>query len=310
MRIRKIAGAAALLGTAAFALFYVLTMPRPISAAAIPAHTADLKNGQVLYNAGGCISCHKPPENSGLDASLPSGGSPLVTPAGTFYPPNITPDKATGIGSWSDADFVNAMQRGISPEGEHHIPAFPYTSYAHMTTADILDIKAYLFSLPAVQHENKPPEMPLGPLGEWVGRRLMGLWQLAGLNPRVFTPDAQQSAEWNRGAYLVAGPGHCAECHTPRTAIMTSDMSRWLEGGPHPEGKGKVPSLVDLMGRNRYKDVNDLKLALQNGEALGYEKLSSGGMGAVQSNLAKLPDSDVQAIATYLMSLKAPKPPV
>jgi mono/diheme cytochrome c family protein len=304
MRHRKLAGSAAL-AAVALAVFFVLTQPHPIPASAIPAHTPDLKNGEVLYHAGGCISCHKPAAGqAGVDMALPSGGAPLKTPAGVFYPPNITPDPETGIGKWTDADFINAMQRGIAPDGHHYIPAFPYTSYAHMTVPDILDIKAYLFSLPPVKSVNKPPEMPLGSVGEWAGRRLMGLWQLAGLDSTPYTPDPSQSAEWNRGAYLVKGPGHCGECHTPRTLLMTSDTAHWLEGGPHPEGDGKVPNLVGLIERKRYKDANDLKSALQFGETFGYDKLSAGGMGAVQTNLSKLPDSDVAAIATYLASLK------
>jgi len=304
MRLRPIAGVAAL-GAVALAVLFVLTQPRPIAASAIPAHTPDLKNGEVLYHAGGCISCHKPAAmQAGADMALPSGGAPLKTPAGIFYPPNITPDRETGIGAWTDADFVNAMQRGIAPDGSHFIPAFPYASYAHMTLPDILDLKAYLFSLPAVHNPDKPPEMPLGRFGEWAARRLMGLWQLAGLDPTPFAPDPSQSAEWNRGAYLVKGPGHCGECHTPRTLLMTSDASRRLQGGPHPEGDGRVPSLIGLIERKRYKDANDLKTALQFGETFGYDKLSAGGMGAVQTNLAKLPDADVGAIATYLASLK------
>jgi mono/diheme cytochrome c family protein len=302
--MRRLAGAAALVAVA-LVVFFVLTQPRPIAASAIPAHMPDLKNGEVMYHAGGCISCHKPAaDQPGANAALPSGGAPLKTPAGIFYPPNITPDPETGIGAWTDADFVNAMQRGIAPDGRHFIPAFPYTSYAHMTLPDILDLKAYLFSLPAVHNPDKPPEMPFGRLGEWVSRRVMGLWQLAGLDPTPFVPNPSQSAEWNRGAYLVKGPGHCSECHTPRTLLMTSDASRWLQGGPHPEGDGKVPSLVGLIERKRYKDANDIKTALQFGETFGYDKLSAGGMGSVQSNISKLPDADVAAIGIYLASLK------
>src|SRR5690606_20136943 len=119
-----------------------------------------------------------------------------------------------------------------------------------------------------------------------------------------FESDPSQSETWNLGAYLVAGPGHCSECHTPRNFLMIPKAGQWLAGGPHPEGEGKVPSLRDLVGRERYKDAADLDSALRFGEMFGYDKLSSGGMGSVQTNLSKLPEADTKAIAEYLVSLK------
>ncbi len=280
--------------------FWLVTIPRPLTAADLPAHTPDPVNGQILYNAGGCHSCHLPgPGLAGVDASIPAGGAPLQTPIGVLYPPNLTPD-ATGLGSWSDLDFVNAMQKGIGKSGEHLIPAFPYTSYAHMRTEDVLDIRAYLASLQPVVHAVKPHGVFALPLV----RRGLGAWKLIGFDESKTAQDTAQSETWNRGNYLVNGPGHCNECHTPRTLFMTSDVSRFLAGGPHPEGKGKVPSLRDLVGRGRYKNAADLTLAFQNGELLGYDKMSSGGMGKVQRNLAMLPEADVKAIAAYIISLK------
>ena len=169
-----------------------------------------------------------------------------------------------------------------------------------MTVEDVLDIKAYLASLPPVTNVAKPHEVFALPMV----RRGLGLWQWIGLDDAKFAADANQTPSWNRGAYLVSGPGHCAECHTPRTIFMSSDISKMFQGGPHPEGKGKVPSLRDLAGRGRYKDTKDLVLAFQNGEELGYDKMSSGGMGEVRKNIAKLPEADMAAIAEYVMSLK------
>jgi mono/diheme cytochrome c family protein len=263
-------------------------------------HTPDLANGEKLYHAAGCHSCHLPTAASGIDAALPAGGTPLKTPIGTMYPPNITPDPETGIGNWSNLDFVNAMQQGIGRNGKHLIPAFPYTSYAHMKVEDVLDIKAYLASLAPVKNATPAHEVFAQP----IVRRGLGAWKWIGFDDSKFKEDSAQSASWNRGAYLVNGPGHCNECHTPRTLFMTSDMSRFLAGGPHPEGDGKVPSIRDLVGRGKYKDAADLVLAFQNGEILGYEDMSSGGMGKVQANLAKLPEEDLKAIAEYLFSLK------
>ena len=281
--------------------FWLLSAPRPLTAAALPQRTADAANGQRLFNAGGCLSCHKPgPDLKDADASLPSGRAPLKTPIGVLYPPNLTPDPATGIGNWSDLDFVNAMQRGLAPGGTHLIPAFPYTSYAAMRIEDVLDIRAYLATLKPVVSPTRDADIPVA----FILRRGIGLWKRLGLNTAQWQPDPAQSAMWNRGSYLVNGPGHCAECHTPRNLFMVRDRAREFAGGPHPEGVGKVPSLRDLAGRGRYKDAKDLTSALQFGETLGYDKLSSGGMGAVQVNMSKLPEEDVAAIATFLMSLK------
>jgi mono/diheme cytochrome c family protein len=266
--------------------------------AALPAHQPNAENGKLIYTVGGCHSCHKGAE--GTDAELPSGGNPLKTPLGTFYPPNITPDKETGIGGWTDIQFVNAMQRGIAPDGTHLIPALPYTSYAKMTAEDILDLKAYLMSLASVRVQNRPNDVVAQPLV----RRGIGLWKWVGLDTTPWQPDASKSAQWNRGSYLVQGPGHCGECHTPRNLAMAMDKSAYLMGGPHPDGQGRVPNLHGLIERGRYKDKADLVLAFQNGELLGYDKMASGGMGAVQTNLSKLPQADVEAIAEYVTSLK------
>ncbi len=282
-------------------VFWFASAPHPIAASDIPEHTANLDNGKLLFHAGGCISCHAPsPDLKDVAADVPAGGKPIKTPLGPLFPPNLTPDKDTGIGNWSDADFVNAMQRGLSPGNAHLIPAFPYTSYTHMKIEDVLDIKAYLASLPAVKNEVPAEPMPALALM----RRGIGLWKWVGFNDAKWTPDPAQSENWNRGSYLVNGPGHCQECHTPRNLFMALDSSRAFMGGPHPEGTGKVPSLRGLIERGKYKDADDLVSAFQNGEALGYEHMSSGGMGDVQSNLAQLPDADLKAIADYLISLK------
>ncbi|MBG1232787.1 cytochrome c [Aestuariivirga litoralis] len=279
--------------------FWWITSPQPFAADDIPEHVANLENGKLIFHAGGCMSCHAPGADlKDVAADVPAGGKPLVTPIGTLYPPNLTPDPETGLGKWSDADFVNAVQRGLSPSNAHLIPAFPYTSYAHMKVEDVLDLKAYLASLPPVV--NKVPEEPFPA----ILRRGIGAWKWVSFDSTLWKPDPAQSESWNRGSYLVNGPGHCQECHTPRNLFMGLNSSKAFAGGPHPEGKGKVPSLRSLVEREKYKDAADLVLAFQNGETLGYEHMSSGGMGDVQSNLSKLPDADLTAIADYLLSLK------
>jgi mono/diheme cytochrome c family protein len=164
----------------------------------------------------------------------------------------------------------------------------------------VLDIRAYLMSLKPVVAETRPADIPF----PFILRRGIGLWKWIGFSYAKWQPDAKRTASWNRGSYLVNGPGHCGECHTPRNIFMVRDDARAFAGSPHPEGKGRVPSLRGLIERQRYKDAKDLVSAMQFGETMGYDKLSSGGMGAVQTNLSKLPEADVQAIAENLVSLK------
>ena len=270
-------------------------LSRPLPESIIPAgYRPDVENGRVMYFAGGCISCHR---GRGAHVELPAGGRKLKIPGGEVTVPNITPDAQTGIGKWRPIDFVNALRAGLGPEGTHYIPAFPYTSYAWMRTRDILDLFAYLKTLKPVRNEVALDDRP------W-DRFALAFWKWMALPPRPFRDVPGKSALWNRGAYLVLGPGHCGECHTPRNPIFLPDRRQWLAGAPHLSEKGHVPSLRGLKRRGRYKDVNDLMQALKHGEAMGYEDLSAGGMGEVQANLSKLPDEDLKAIATYLMSLE------
>ncbi|MFN4142154.1 hypothetical protein [Aestuariivirga sp.] len=283
------------------AAFWALSEPRPLTAAELPAHTPDAANGKLLYSAAGCRSCHQPgPDLKDVDRSIPAGGAPFKTPVGTFYPRNLTPDPETGIGAWSDLAFVNAVQRGISPGGAHLVPALPYTSYAHMRTEDVLDIRAHLATLPPVSSPEREADLPAA----FLTRRGIGLWKWIGLDTTPWQPEPSQTDSWNRGSYLVNGPGHCAECHTPRNLFMALDTSRAFAGGPHPEGEGRVPSLRGLIERGRYKDAKDIASALQYGEIMGYDKISSGGMGQVQRNISELPEADILAIGEYLASLK------
>jgi mono/diheme cytochrome c family protein len=286
--------------------FVWATAPDPLASGALPQHAPNVENGRTLYHAASCLYCHRAPDGAGdASAGLPVGGAPFVTPVGTFYPGNLTPDPETGLGRWSEADFVAAMTRGMAPDGRHYFPAFPYASYAGMTVTDVLDLRAYLMSLPPVRQPARAAELPLEPLA----RRSVGLWKRIALPQHATASDPARSAAWNRGAYLVNAPGHCGECHTPRDVFMRLDGTRHLTGGPHPAEKGKVPSLVDLAARGRYKDAADLAAALQYGEEMGFDKLSSGGMGAIQSNLAKLPEAELAAIAEYLMSLREQEEP-
>lgn len=298
-RVKAVAAILTLSAALAVVALTALTAAGP-SGRALPAYEPDRARGKVMYHVGGCISCHKASSTAGLTGP-PRGGAPFETPVGTFWPGNLTPDAETGLGGWSAEQFVDAMTRGVSPDGRHYFPAFPYTSYRWMRDEDLLDLWAYLNALEPVRSPGRAPDLPM--LG--LARRAVGLWKRMAFGGSGVGSEPERGVAWNRGAYLVNGPGHCGECHTPRNALMIPDTKRAMEGGPHPRGdEGNVPSLLDLVGRGRYSDVSDLTLALQFGETLGYDKLSSGGMAEVQMNLAMLPEDDLRAISEYLLSLE------
>jgi mono/diheme cytochrome c family protein len=267
----------------------------------------NVKNGEYMFYAGGCESCHAAPATDKCD-NLRSkdplklvGGRCLKTDFGTFYVPNITPDKETGIGKWSTEDFINAMSKGVAPDGTNLYPAFPYASYTHMKRSDLVDLKAFLDTLPVV-----PSQVPNHELSfPYSIRAGLTVWKALYLDDKPFQPDPGKSDQVNRGAYLVTGPGHCGECHTPRTSLGGMDKSRWLAGAPNPSGKGTIPNLTpDPTGLGKWSE-KDIAFALEtgftpSGDSMGHE------MGPVQENLAKLTKEDREAIAAYLKSI----PPV
>lgn len=287
-----------LMALAGVILYVASPAPARFTALDLPEdYAADATRGQVVYNVSGCHSCHAATE---AGEKRPIGGKPFATPIGAFYPPNLTPDPETGLGKWSALDLANALAKGTGRDGAHLVPALPYHAYRNMALTDILDLDAYLKSLEPVKNSVPPAGVP----GLALARPLIGWWKLLALDSPTFKPDESQSPAWNRGAYLVQGAGHCGECHTPRNLLMIPEEARALAGGPHPEGKGRVPSLRGLVSGGKYSSVGDLADALEYGEGFGYDGLSSGGMGAVQTNLSKLPRADIDAIATYLASLK------
>ena len=150
-----------------------------------------------------------------------------------FVTPNITPDRQYGIGGWSELEFVNAMKRGVGRHGEHLYPAFPYSAYSLMHTADVRDLFAYLKTLPAVARPTAPHELGF----PYSLRPAVGFWKLLYFHPHDFAPDAKQSAAWNRGAYLAEGPAHCAECHTPRGALGGPKLDKLYAGAPNLESR-------------------------------------------------------------------------
>ncbi|WP_237154514.1 c-type cytochrome [Oryzibacter oryziterrae] len=299
MAIGKILGGLVVLGAAGFGAFWVLTAPKVLTEADLPAHQADVANGARIFHAGGCVSCHAAPGAKGDERLKLAGGLEFKTPFGTFRVPNISPDKDTGIGSWSTVDFVNAVTRGVDDEGEHLYPAFPYTSYARMKVEDVIDLKAYMDTLPAVNNAVADHDLKF----PFNIRRGLGLWKLAFMKTTpVVTLPADASDLVKRGQYLVEGPGHCGECHTGRNFAGAPDYAHWLAGAPNPEGKGSIPNITS--GENGIADwtAEDIASALETGFTPDADSFG-GSMVEVQENMALLPPEDRAAIAAYLKAI-------
>ena len=225
-----------------------------------------------------------------------AGGVALKTPFGTFYSPNISPDPKDGIGAWSEADFLTAMWKGTSPEGRHYYPAFPYTSYQRMKEADVRDLFGYLKTLPAVAGRAPDHDLPI----PFKLRRMVGGWKFLFLDGKRFEPDPARSQQWNRGAYLVNGPGHCAECHSPRNLLGAIVASERFAGGPDPESDGRIPNITQA-GIGDYSE-QDIARVLETGELPDGDSVG-GSMRAVVRNTSQLAAEERAAIAHYVKSL-------
>lgn len=264
----------------------------------------DIENGRMMFFAGGCSSCHAAPASANCedpktqDKQTLAGGRCLKTPFGTFYVPNISPDPESGIGGWSDAQFIRAMREGVSPGGEHYYPAFPYVSYQRMSDKDLVDMKAFLDTLPAVKSD--VPDHDLGfPFNI---RASLAVWKWLFLDGKRFEPDPARSEKLNRGAYLVEGPGHCGECHSPRNLMGAIIEDQKFSGAPDPEGKGIVPNITPHKSGIADWSEADIVTALETGLTPSFDSFG-GTMVKVQENMAKLGKSDREAIAAYLKSL-------
>lgn len=281
----------------AFATGWMISQPRPRFSEVEWEKldkAGDAGAGRRVFFIGGCDSCHATPGQP--DPLRLGGGLELKTLFGPFYPPNISSDPNDGIGAWRPVDLANALLSGVSPHGEHYFPAFPYTSYQRMNSDDVADLTAFLRTLPAVKGR-APAHRLAFPFSI---RRAVGLWKLLYFDNSRPQPDAGQSARWNLGRYLVEGPGHCGECHTPRGMLGQLEPSRHLAGAPAPDGKGKAPSLV--RGDIAHWTNDDIVDALASGFTPSGDVLGAS-MTSVVRNLAQLPQTDREAIAVYLRSL-------
>jgi mono/diheme cytochrome c family protein len=286
--------AVVLAGAAAVGVYWWLTAPSAALALTEAAYTPDLANGQTTFNAGGCSSCHAVPGQP--DRLKLGGGLALVSPFGTFYVPNISPDPADGVGRWTEAQFVTAVTKGVSPSGVHYFPAFPYTTYAHARVSDIRDLFAYLKTLAPVPGKVRDHDVPF----PFDIRRNIGIWKWLFMDSRPFMPDTARSAQWNRGAYLVNSLGHCAECHSPRNFLGGIVAAQRFAGGPDPEGKGFVPNIT----QKGISDWSEKDIAYFLGSGQTPDGDSAGGsMASVIRNISQLSEDDRAAIANYIKSL-------
>jgi mono/diheme cytochrome c family protein len=260
-----------------------------------------VERGRYLTYAGGCISCH----TEDVDRAVPlAGGRAMETPFGTFYSPNITPDVETGIGGWSGDDFVTAFWEGVSPDGEHYFPSFPYTSYTGASREDLLAIKAYLDSIEPVAKQ-----VPEHDLAWYMSTRLAaGAWKALNFESRRFVPDPAQDEQWNRGAYLVRHLGHCGECHTAR-----GSSGAFLEGvelAGATLGDEKVPNITPHReaGIGRWSE-SDIEYFLDIGMLPDGDFAGSSMVDVIEDNTSKLTREDRLAIAAYLRALPALETP-
>jgi mono/diheme cytochrome c family protein len=270
-----------------------------LSCAPTPSFADDdalVKRGEYVSRAAGCVSCHTDKKAKGKPYA---GGRPLKTPFGIFYSPNITPDRETGIGAWSDDDFLRALNQGIRPDGSHHFPVFPYTSYTLMRDEDVLALKAYLFSLPPVSAKNR--EHDVSPPFGW--RWPMAIWKALFFEKREFLAREDRDAEWNRGAYLVTAQAHCAECHTMRNLAGALDRQFWMAGtNDGPEGD-EAPNITPAPTTGLGWSTEQLVFFLKSGTKPDWEA-AAGVMGeAVEDGYKHLTDADIRAIARFINEL-------
>jgi mono/diheme cytochrome c family protein len=267
----------------------VLALASPASA-----QSGSPERGRYIFDAAGCYGCHTQAQGAPL-----AGGPPLRTPFGTFYAPNITPDRAHGIGQWSEADFLRALRQGVSPQGRHYYPAFPYSSYTKMTTQDLRDLRAYLATVPPAAKPSRPDEVTW----PFSWRAALAPWKRLFFTAGEYKPDPAHDAQWNRGAYLVEAVTHCGECHTPRNFLGGLERAQSLTGARMPGGELVAPNLTpDKSGLADWSAADSVDAltdgTLPEGGTLGEE------MGeVVRNSTSRLRPEDRAAIAAYLKAL-------
>ncbi len=285
---------------------YFPAYPAPQLTGKNPQQIATIHRGEYLVKVGDCIACHT---NTEIKGPVFAGGLAMATAFGTIYSPNITPDKATGIGGWTDEQFITAMRQGISPSGEYYYPAFPYIYFNQVTPDDLKAIKAYLGSIPAINLPNKKNAM-VWPFN-W--RFLQLGWRVLFFHDsKPFQPSANESTEWNRGAYLVEGLGHCGMCHTPSYAVVSQALSL---GAPIQKYNLTGAVIQGYLAPNITKTNlggipdNELLQIFTEARLIGGGKVQGPMLEAVHDSLSHLTTADLLAIATYLKNVQSEMPP-
>jgi mono/diheme cytochrome c family protein len=255
-----------------------------------------IQAGRYLTRIGDCKSCHT------VEGGKPyAGGRPVPTPFGILYSTNITPDADTGIGAWSEADFYRAMHLGIDHQGNRLYPAFPYPSFTHMTRGDVDAIKAYLDTVKPVRQVDRPPKLSW----PYSMRSMLTFWDGLYLHPGEFKPNPKRSAQWNRGAYLVTGAGHCGACHTPRNFLGAPDRDHPMQGGKAEHvfvpnlGAGKRDGLSNWSEQ----DIVEYLATGSNAHATAAGPMAE----EVHMSTQYIKQRDLEAIAVYLKSLPGPQ---
>jgi mono/diheme cytochrome c family protein len=274
---------------ATLALLFLLSAPAALWADSV-------RDGEYIFRASGCYACHTDDKNKGAPLA---GGRALETPVGTFYSPNITPDPDTGIGRWSEADFLRALREGVSPAGAHYYPAFPYPAYTLLTEADLKALRAYLFSLRPVRQPNREHDLP------WYFRfrPLLALWKWLFFTPGPYVNKPEQSAIWNRGAYLVTAASHCGECHTPRYFFGAFRRGMFLAGTRNGPAGSVIPNITPhkTTGIGRWKE-KDLVEYLETGATPSGDFAGDLMAEVIDHGTRYLKKADRQAIAVYVFS--------
>jgi mono/diheme cytochrome c family protein len=290
----------ALLGLPAMLLIFASASSAVAQNASGGSNAAQVQQGLYLARAGDCIACHTAPTGR-----LFAGGLPMPTPFGTIYSTNITPDPETGIGKWNADNFYEVMHRGRMPDGGLIYPAMPFPSYTKVTRADSDAIFAYLQTVPAVRQPDRPTDLRF----PYNNRSLVIGWRTLFFNEGEYKPDPRQSAEWNRGAYLVEGLGHCGMCHTPINALGGSSEAQAFQGGLIPMQNWYAPSLTSNreagLGDWSIEDIVELLKTGKSRRGIVYGPMAE----VVYHSLQYLSDADARAMAIYLKSLGQGSPP-
>ena len=282
-----------LLAVASLAVGWFVTRPQPLADDALAGLTGDAENGAIVFAAAGCGSCHTGPDSTG---DLLEGGKRFTSDFGVFVAPNISTDPVHGIGNWTDLDLASAIITGVGRNGSHLCPALPYATYNKALTQDVVDLIAYMRTLPASDRANAPHELAF-PFNQ---RITLGPWKALFVGTDWVLADTP-TPELERGRYLVEALGHCAECHTPRNMLGGLQTDRWMGGAPNPSGEGRIPNITSaVLGWSE----GEIAEYLKSGFTPDFDSVG-GSMTAVVRNTAKLSDADRAAIAAYLKAIPA-----